>query len=174
VSDEAADEALAARLGHDLAPAGVAVMPIGGAHAVARVARELGPRGEGLRLVGLCDAAEERVYRRGLAQAGVGEPADRDELERLGFFVCVEDLEDELLRAVGKGQVERLFEAHGDLRAFRTLQGQPAWRGRDAQAQMRRFLGAGARRKHRYGRLLAEAVDPGRVPRPLAGLLGRL
>jgi hypothetical protein len=174
VSDQAAVEALAARLGHDLAAERVVVVPIGGAHAVARVARSLGPDGEGLRLVGLCDAAEEHVVRRGLAQAGVAAPSSRAELEDAGFFVCDRDLEDELLRAVGVAGVERLLESQGDLRAFRTLQGQPAWRGRDTQAQLRRFLGAGARRKHRYGRLLAEAFDLDRVPGPLAGLLGRL
>ncbi len=173
-SDRLAVETLAARLGHDLAAEGTAVVAIGGAHALAHVARELGPLGRGLRVLGLCDAGEEAVYRRGLAQAHVGTPANRDELERLGFYVCVDDLEDEMLRAVGSSPVEALFESEGDLRAFRTLQGQPAWRGHEVQAQMRRFLGAGARRKHRYGRLLAGAVHLERVPRPLAGLLGRL
>jgi len=173
-SDQAAVETLATRLGRDLAAEGVVVLPIGGAHALAREARRLGPAGAGLRLVGLCDAAEERVFRRGLAQAGLAAPSDRAELAAAGFFVCDEDLEDELLRAVGLAGVERLLEANGDLRAFRTLQGQPAWRGRDPLAQLRRFLGAGARRKHRYGHLLAEAVDLDRVPAPLAGLIGRL
>ncbi|MFC8733974.1 TOPRIM nucleotidyl transferase/hydrolase domain-containing protein [Luteimicrobium sp. NPDC057192] len=173
-SDQAAVEALAVRLGHDLGAEGVVVLPIGGAHALAREARRLGPAGAGLRLVGLCDEAEEPVFRRGLAQAGVATPSGRAELEDAGFFVCVRDLEDELLRAVGVAGAERLLEAQGDLRAFRTLQGQPTWRGRDPLAQLRRFLGAGARRKHRYGRLLAEAVDVDRVPRPLGALLARL
>jgi len=173
-SDQAAIEALAARRGLDLAAGGVVVVPIGGAHALAREARRLGPAGEGLRLMGLCDEAEEHVFRRGLAQAGVASPSSRAELEDAGFLVCVRDLEDELLRAVGVAGVERLLETQGDLRAFRTLQGQPAWRGRNTLAQLRRFLGAGARRKQRYGRLLAEAVDLDRVPAPMAGLLARL
>ena len=174
VSDQLAVETLAARLGHDLAAEGTVVVPIGGAHAVARTARRLGPLGDGLRLLGLVDVGEEAVCRRGLAQAGVGEASDRDGLARLGFFVCERDLEDELLRAVGVPRAEEVLASEGDLRAFRTLQGQPAWRGRDATAQLRRFIGAGAHRKHRYGRLLAEAVDLDRVPAPLGGLLDRL
>jgi hypothetical protein len=57
-------------------------------------------------------------------------PGSRAGLERLGFFVCVDDLEDELIRA-GPAQVTEVFAAHGDLGAFRTIQRQPAWRGKD-------------------------------------------
>ena len=63
------------------------------------------------------------------------------------------------------------FAAHGDLGAFRTIQRQPAWRGKDEAAQMRRFLGAGAQRKLRYARVLTEAVPLDQVPHPLAALL---
>jgi hypothetical protein len=52
------------------------------------------------------------------------------------------------------------------------LQTQPAWRGRDPAAQMRRFLGSGSRRKLRYARLLVEAaVGRDALPRPLGALL---
>lgn len=61
--------------------------------------------------------------------------------------------------------------AHGDLPAFRTIQRQPPWRGRDEAAQMRRFLGAGSARKLRYARVLTEVIDLERMPRPLAALL---
>jgi hypothetical protein len=93
-------------------------------------------------------------------------------MDRLGFCVCVEDLEDELIRAVGAPAVERLFEEHGDLGRFRSLQSQPAWRGAAPEAQMRRFLGSGARRKLRYARVLVEAAAVrGAVPRPLDAVL---
>jgi hypothetical protein len=36
---------------------------------------------------------------------------------------------------------------------------------------MRRFLGTKKGRKIRYGRLLVEALGPGKVPAPLDGLL---
>lgn len=171
VSDQVAVETLAGRHGRDLAAEGIAVLPIGGAHAITRYLRRFDPARTGARLAGLCDAGEADVVARGLAAAGLGAPGSRAELERRGFFVCVDDLEDELVRAAGLALVTEVLAAHGDLAAFRTLRRQPAWRGRDEVSQVRRFLGAGARRKLRYARLLAGAIDLHRIPRPLAALL---
>jgi hypothetical protein len=39
---------------------------------------------------------------------------------------------------------------------------------------LRRFIGVRSGRKARYAALLVDALDPGRVPEPLAGLLARL
>ncbi|MFI9818307.1 TOPRIM nucleotidyl transferase/hydrolase domain-containing protein [Saccharothrix variisporea] len=172
VSDQIAVETLAARHGRDLAAEHVVVLPVGGAHGTARYLRRFGP--QGARLVGLCDAGEAHVVQRALAMAGLGAPGSRAELEELGFFVCVEDLEDELLRAAGPELTAEVLAENGDLAAFRKIQRQPAWRGKDETAQLRRFLGAGARRKLRYARLLTEAIPPDRVPRPLAALLATL
>ena len=173
VSDQIAVETLAARLGRDLTAAGVEVVPAGGAHGFGGYLRRFGPAGTGARLAGLYDAGEERVVRRGLASAGLPGPGPGQlaDLERLGFFACVPDLEGELIRAVCPSRITELFTAHGDLRAFRTIQRQPAWQGKDEAAQLRRFLGAGAQRKLRYARLLTEALALDQVPRPLAGLL---
>jgi uncharacterized protein (DUF2384 family) len=88
-------------------------------------------------------------------------------MERLGFYVCVADLEDELIRALGVAAVEEVVDAQGDLGSFRTLQKQPAWQGRTNEEQLRRFMGSGGRRKIRYARLLVEALDLRQVPRPL-------
>jgi hypothetical protein len=167
ISDQMAVETLAARRGQDFAAQGVVVVPIGGAHAFARFLRQFGPAGAGLRLAGLCDIGEENVVRRGLACAGVGSPVTRADMERLGFYVCVEDLEDELIRAIGPARVQELIDSQGDLGSFRSLQRQPEWRGRPTVAQLRRFLGSGAKRKLRYARLLAGAVDLNRLPHPL-------
>jgi hypothetical protein len=174
VSDQIAVETLAGRRGRDLAAEGVVVLPVGGAHGVARYLRRFGPAGTGARLAGLCDAGEAHILQRGLADAGLGAPRSRAGLERLGFFVCVEDLEDELIRAAGPAQVTEVFAAHGDLRAFRTIQQQPAWRGKDEAAQLRRFLGAGSQRKLRYARLLTGAISLDRMPQPLAALLSAI
>jgi hypothetical protein len=171
VSDQIAVETLAARHGRDLAAEGIAVLPAGGAGGMTRYLRLFGPEGTGARLAGLCDAAEEDLVRRGLAAAGLGSPGSRADLKRLGFFVCVQDLEDELIRAAGTALAAEVLAAHGDLAAFRTIQRQPAWRGRDEAAQLRRFLGAGSQRKLRYARLLTEAIDSDRIPRPLAAVL---
>ena len=99
--------------------------------------------------------------------AGLGSRLTRDDMERLGFFVCIADLEDELIRALGAASVERVVDAQGDLGPFRTLQKQPAWQGRPVEQQLRRFMGSGGRRKTRYARFLVEALDLTRVPRPL-------
>ena len=171
ISDQIAVETLAARRDRDLDAERGVVFPTGGVHAMARYLTQFGPAGTGLRLAGLCDAGEEDVVRRGLASAGIGSPGTRSEMERLGFYVCVEDLEDELIRAIGAARVETLIDSQGDLGSFRTLQGQPEWRSQPTAAQLRRFLGSGARRKLRYARLLAGSVDPGRLPHPLEAVL---
>jgi hypothetical protein len=171
VSDQIAVESLASRLGRDLAAEHVVVLPIGGAHATARYLKLLGPAGAGLRLSGLCDQAEEHLVRRALATAGIGSPGTRAEMERLGFAVCVEDLEDELIRAAGVTRFEALIESQGDLGSFRSLQRQPQWRGQPAAAQLQRFLGSGGSRKLRYARLLAAALDLDNLPPPLEVVL---
>jgi hypothetical protein len=171
ISDQIAVETLAARGGRDLGAERVVILPIGGAHAITRYLTHFGPAGAGLRLTGLCDAGEENIVRRGLASAGIGSPRTRAEMERLGFYVCIEDLEDELIRAIGITQFEALIDSQGDLGPFRSLQRQPEWRGQPAVAQLRRFLGSGASRKIRYARLLAGAVDLGRLPHPLEAVL---
>jgi hypothetical protein len=157
VSDRIAVETLARRRGRDLAREGVSVVPIGGAQAIGRALGRYS--NTDVVLAGLCDAGEEEVFRRALGS---------------NVFVCVDDLEDELIRALGTERVEEILAANGDLRSFRTLQKQPEWRGRPIQDQLRRYLGSGARRKIRYASLLVEALDLDRVPRPLECVLGRV
>src|SRR2546423_3341537 len=130
ISDQIAVEALAECRHRSLAAEGVSVVPVGGAQAIARFLHAFGPRGLDRKLAGLYDAAEERDVRRGLERAGFGHDLTRADIEHLGFFVCTADLEDELIRALGAASVETGLEANGDLRSFRTLQKQPAWRGR--------------------------------------------
>jgi hypothetical protein len=173
-SDQIALETLATRRGRDFGVEGVAVVPIGGAQAVARFAVRFGPRGSNARLAGLCDAGEEELVRRSLERAGIGFGGTRADMEQLGFYVCVEDLEDELIRALGADAIEAVLAAHGDLGAFRMFQNQPAWRDRAVEAQLRRFMGSADRRKLRYARLLVEALDLSRVPRPLDGVLAHV
>jgi hypothetical protein len=174
VSDRCALEALAERRGRDLATERVAVIPIGGAQAITRFLRRYGPHGLDLRVAGLCDAGEESEYRRGLQEAGLGERPTREAMEQIGFFVCSADLEDELIRAHGAASVERIIDHQGELRSFRTLQKQPAWRSRPAEQQLRRFMGSGATRKTRYARYLVETLDLSRMPRALDGVLSHV
>ncbi|TML71777.1 MAG: ATP-dependent endonuclease [Actinobacteria bacterium] len=173
-SDQIAVETLAERRGRDLQLEGVAVVPVGGAQAVARFLTLFGPHGANARLAGLCDAGEENVFLRSLERAGFGAHLTGAAMERLGFFVCRADLEDELIRALGANGVEAVLEAEGDLEAFRTFQRQPAWRARPVERQLRRFMGSAGRRKLRYARLLVEALDLGAVPRPLDGVIDHI
>ncbi|HEY3051601.1 MAG TPA: ATP-dependent endonuclease [Gaiellaceae bacterium] len=171
-SDLVAVEALAERRGRDLDAEGVSLVPIGGAQAIGRFLDLFVP--QGLKLAGLCDAAEEREFQRGLERAGLGSNLTRDDMEELGFYVCVEDLEDELIRALGAAAVEEVVEAQGDLGSFRTLQKQPAWEGRPIEEQLRRFMGSGGSRKIRYARLLVDALDLDKMPRPLDLMLAHV
>jgi hypothetical protein len=158
-SDRRAVEALAARRGRDLDAEGVAVVAIGGAHALGRfLERYAGGR---VRLAGLCDVGEEGSFRRALERAGLGSELTREGMEALGFYVCDVDLEDELIRALGADAVLAILEQQGELRAFRTL-------------QHRRFMGSGGSRKVRYASLLVQAVDDARMPRPLEGVLAHV
>src|SRR5690606_9637036 len=106
------------------------------------------------------------------AAAGIGSPRTRIDMERLGFCVCVEDLEDELIRAVGLAGIEELFAAQGDRRTFRSFQSQPAWRGGDPGARVYRFVRSSSVRNLRYARLLVTAaIARGTLPRPIEALL---
>ena len=166
-SDQCAVEALAERRGRNLDSERVVIVPIGGAQAIGRFLDHYGPRGLGIRLAGMCDAAEEGDFQRGLERAGVGANLTRTGMEELGFYVCDADLEDELIRALGAPRVEEVVGANGDIGPFRTFQKQPEWRARPVADQLRRFMGSGGSRKIRYARLLVEALDLGQVPRPL-------
>jgi hypothetical protein len=149
ITDRLALEAVAGRLDVDLTR--IEIVPIGGAQAIRRASAQY----EGEHVVGLCDAGEERWFRRVLGGA---------------TYVCVKDLEDELIRALGPDRVEEVVAAQGELETFRNFQNQPAWRGRPVEAQLRRWLQNGGRYL-RYPPLLIAELDPDEVPRPLADVL---
>ncbi len=174
VSDQIAVETLARRQGRDLMAEGLVVLPVGGAQAIGHYARRFGPLGQGLQVRGMCDADAVDAVRSGLARSGLGRVDPGDDLGAWGFHVCVEDLEDELVRAVGVEEVQSILDTQHELRSFRTLQRQPEWRGRPVTDQLRRFLGSKSTRNMRYARLLVEAAAPDRIPRPLSNVLGEL
>jgi hypothetical protein len=168
-SDRAALEALARRRGRDLDAEGVSIRPIGGAQAIGRVLTRYAH--SDVRLAGLCDAGEERDFRRALERAGLGSELTRRDMERLGFYVCDADLEDELIRALGADVVEEAVAELGELPRLRTFQRQPEWRGRPPAVQLHRFAGAGSGRKERLATALAKRLTPATTPAPLARLV---
>jgi hypothetical protein len=151
VTDRIALEAVAAKLGRDLAAEAVEIVPIGGAQAIRRAYAEY----QGRRVGGLCDAGEERWFRRVLGDA---------------TYVCVRDLEDELIRALGPDRVQEVVAAQDELETFRNFQNQVFWRARPVERQLQRWLQNGGR-QHRYPPLLVDAMKPEEVPRPLVGVL---
>lgn len=147
---------------------------MGGATNIASFLKVYGPRGRDLKLAGLCDAREEHDFLRAIATAGLGIDLGRKEMEGLGFYVCVPDLEGELIRSLGLASVEKVIESEGELSSFRTFQRQPAQRERSLEDQLRRFLGTQSGRKSRYARALVDALDLGHTPRPLSLLLSHV
>ena len=172
VSDRVALETLAERRERDLDAEGVSVVAMGGATNIGSFLGLFGPQGFDVRLAGLCDAAEEGDFQRGLERAGLGSQLARADMEALGFYVCVADLEDELIRSLGAASVEQVVDAQGELGSFRTFQKQPAQQGKTKEEQLRRFMGTRGGRKIQYAPLLVDALDLTRVPRPLDLVLG--
>lgn len=170
-TDKLALTLAARRLGRDIEAEDIAIMPIGGAHAITRLLAELAGRDPKVRIAGLCDEAEEGVFRAGLERSGYGSNLSRDELELLGFFVCSADLEDELIRAAGESIVSRLIELEGDAQPWHKFRSQRPWNGRPVDQQFRRFIRSVSERNSRYIRAIVETIDPSRLPRPLRLLL---
>jgi len=157
-SDRIAVERLAARRGRDLVAEGIAVVAVGGVHALERVLWTL----EAERVAGLYDRGEEVAVRRALQRAGVTPD---------GFHACDPDLEGELVRALGPESMIRLVQERGHLAAFRTYQKQPDKRLLPLEAQLHGWL---HNWKVRYAEALVDALDLDRVPAPLDGVLAHV
>ena len=173
-SDRNAVLALARRSGRNLADEGIAVVTMGGVTNVDHHVRRWGPAGLGIRLLGLCDRPEAPYFERAFTRASLPTGAGGALAGGSGFFVCCDDLEDELIRALGVEAIVAFIEASGELRAFRTLQRQPAQRDRTVEQQLHRFIGTRSGRKRSYGGGLVARLASDAVPRPLADLLACL
>ena len=117
---------------------------MGGATNIGHFLDRYGPRGLDIPVAGLCDAGEEGDFRRGLERAGLG-----SDLNRAGFFVCVADLEDELIRALGVCVVREVVAGQGELGSFLIFSKQPAQRERLDHRGRRVTLVQSARRARR-------------------------
>lgn len=173
-SDQVALETLAARRGVDLGEGGVMILPMGGATSIGHFLDLLGPHGYDLELGGLCDLNQERDFRVELERAGLGAGLSRPAMESLGFFVCEADLEEELIRALTAEGVKRIIEEQNELGSLNILLRQPHHRGRPVEQVLWRFMGSRSGRKARYARLMVEALELDRIPRPLRGVLDHI
>jgi len=174
ITDELALTLAARRSGRDLTAEGVTIIGTNGAQGLARVLRQIAAEHPAPTVAGLYDAGEEPVVRAALERAGLGRDLDRSRLERLGFFACDSDLEEELTRAAGDALLSRLIELEGDSQAWRTFRKQRHWQGRPADEQFRRFMRSVSDRNSRYIRCILESIDPTQLPRPLLLLLDYL
>lgn len=165
-SDRLAVEALARRRGRDLDSEGVVVVATAGVTNTGRFLGVLGPDGHDIAIAGLCDEGEQAKLARALSDSGLRSEAD--EMSAHGFFVCIRDLEDELIRALGANAMIQLIESQGNLRRFRSFQNQPAQRHKTIEQQLWRWLG---NHKIRYAPLMVDTLDLSRVPQPLADVL---
>jgi hypothetical protein len=174
LSDQIALEVLAGRQERALRTEGTFVVPTGGATNFARLLRVFGPSGRDVRLLGLYDSPVEDRIRRSLDRAGIGRSDGPGSPTSVGFYACVTDLEEEMVRALGPLRVEGIVAAEGELSSFRRLQAMPFHRQRPLDDQLVRFIGSRSGRKYRYARALAAALDLTDLPAPLAGLLADL
>jgi hypothetical protein len=166
-SDAAVLEVLARRLG--LGSPEVAVVSM---HGVTNTARYLGEYAArpGTTVAGLCDRGEVRFVAGALRRLGHPVEAGPD-LAAYGFFVCDEDLEDELIRALGTAAVIDAIDREGELGQLRTFQNQPFQRGRSLHDQLHRFAGTKSGRKIRLAAALAEELELDALPAPLLDVL---
>jgi hypothetical protein len=157
-SDRRAVEVLARRRGSDLAGLGVEVVAMGG---ITNLRTHLSGIANGTRVAGLYDVAQRRYVEATLGR--LGSPAR--------FYACHEDLEDELIRALGRERVLGVIDEAGDLASYTILRRQPFHRDRPEPEVLRRFVGTTSGRKVRYAGLLTAALALDHVPEPLTAVL---
>lgn len=171
-SDAGAVRALAGLSGCDLELNHVDIRSADGVTNFPKLLADFVRANPGANFCGMYDVADEWHVRRALVNAGVA-VGPGDSLEPLGFFACVADLEDELIRAVGTDGVERMLDEEGELASFRRFQAMPQHRDTPGCRQLHRFLGTRATRKIRSARRLVEVLGLARLPRPLRLLASR-
>ncbi|MGA8046423.1 MAG: hypothetical protein WCA30_09170 [Dermatophilaceae bacterium] len=171
-SDVAALRAAAATADVDLS--GVRLVDLGGitnirSHLTALEREEPG----GDQVLGMCDAGETRFVLSALEGTGRW-VRDSSDLPSAGFFVCVADLEEELIRALGTHRVLEVLDREGLRDKLDTLAQQPAWRDRPLRDQLHRFAGVASGRKELLATALTAELAAAELPEPLRLLLDRL
>jgi hypothetical protein len=134
------------------------LVPMGGVTNVRRYAGDLRAGGDDPVLLALGDAGERRFL-------------EKVEPPLAGIYLCERDLEEELFRALGRDEVLDAVAAIGDEERWATFRGQPEWRDRSVDDQLRRFVDTRSGRKAALADELGRRLRHHTVPPPLAALL---
>jgi predicted ATPase len=166
-SDHLAILALAKKKNLSLDSLGVSIVTLNGAGILTWYLKLFGPSGFGLSLCGLCDSDHLSEWSKVLEGAGLGTNLSQATMEAIGFFVCVRDLEDELIKALGLAKVIQIIDQIGDNGAWNIFCQQPKNKGLSQAEQLHAFL---TKRKVLYAPLLVSKLST-TIPRPLEEVL---
>ena len=157
-SDRLLVRSAATRLGTDLDHLGCAVVVAHGAAGFHPLLKLFGPRGFGLHIFGLVDAAELPI-----AAAALGVDPDETKLQAARFEVSHEDLEDECVRALGVPRHLELLVASGLFDRTPTVRQFGVTDSKDIDAA--RYLAWCRAKKLEVAAALASELEPGDVTR---------
>lgn len=161
---------LAAKLKRNLDAEGITVLSLDGGCGLGTYLRLFGPQGLNLAPLGLCDEDKEKRWIDELFGAGIA-VTDRASLKASGFFVCVKDLEQEFIRALGLAQTQAIIAAEGQAATFATFQKQPKYASQPLEEQLRSFLHNAATQ---WAIPLVDGLNLSAIPGPLDELFKTL
>jgi hypothetical protein len=141
-----------------------------GAGAVGTYLRLFGTAGLRLAVFGMCDEDKESKWLSELQKAGFP-VSDRASMKAAGFMVCVKDLEQEFVRALGLGGAQAVISNEGETPIFAAFQKQPAYSGAPLDEQLRRFF---QKDNIRWAAPLVDALNVKAIPGPLNDVISKL
>lgn len=146
---------------------GVSVIALNGADILTWFLKLFGPTGFQLPVCGMCDLDHAPQWSKCLEDSGLGKNRSQADMEKIGFFVCDRDLEDELVKALGDAKVIQAINENGDTKAWNVFCQQPTYKALAQPALIRAFL---AKRKVLYAPILVSELST-TIPRPLKEVL---
>jgi len=149
---------------------GVTILNLQGGGGFAAHYELFGPPGLKMDVLGLCDEDKEQTWIDALQNAGVP-VADRAFLNAKGFYVCMKDLEDELISSLGIPAVQAIISAQGAGPAFAAFAQQPKKKTLSATDQLRGFIHGD---NIRWVIHLIDALDLAKLPGALNALMSKV
>jgi hypothetical protein len=141
-----------------------------GGGAVGTYLKLFGSKGLKLAVIGLCDEDKEPLWLGALQAAGYS-VTDRASMKNEGFLVCLSDLEDEFVRALGATAVEAVIAKEGRTNAFVKFQQQPAHVALKLEEQLQLFL---HKDNTQWAVPLVDALDLKAIPGVLSDIFAKL